>query len=506
MASAKIKSLDALPKLLDERRGHGKIVHCHGVFDLLHVGHIRHFQEARRLGDVLVVTVTPDRYVNKGPHRPAFNESLRAEAVAALGCVDYVAVNNWPTATRTIQLLRPNLYVKGPDYKDVGKDVTGGIVLERKAVEEVGGELVITDDVSFSSSHLLNRYMPAFSEDVADFVSGFSRRYTADDVTSALESVRELKVLVAGEAIIDEYQYCETIGKSGKEPILAARYISSEKFAGGIMAVANNTAAICDEVGMLTFLGEKDSHEAFIREHLSPKVAPMFLRMKDAPTILKRRFLESYPLQKMFEVYVMNSNEDDVAMSRDLCGRLAAELPKYDVVIVTDYGHGMLGGEAVELLAEKARFLAINTQINAANHGYNTVSKYPRADYVCVSEREIRLEARSRHSPLRDVVRDVSEKLACDHVVITRGELGCLCYARNEGFAEVPALNNRVVDRIGAGDLVLSVTAPCVAAGAPMELVGFIANAVGALAVATVGHRHSIDKVVLAKFIQSLMK
>lgn len=506
MANVKIKDLDALPQLLQAHRQSGKIVHCHGVFDLLHVGHIRHFQEARRLGDVLVVTVTPDRYVNKGPHRPAFNEGLRAEAVAALDCVDYVAINNWPMATKTIQLLRPDLYVKGPDYKDAGKDVTGGIVLERKAVEEVGGELVITNDVSFSSSHLLNQYMPAFSQDVVNFASGFSQRHTADDISGTLENARGLKVLVVGEAIIDEYQYCETIGKSGKEPILAARYISSEKFAGGIMAVANNTAAICDEVGMLTFLGEKESHEDFIREHLSPKVTPMFLRMQDAPTILKRRFLEIYPLQKMFEVYVMSCNDDDAAMSRDLCSRLAEELPRYDVVVVTDYGHGMLDGKAIELLAEKSRFLAINTQINAANHGYNTVSKYPRADYVCVSEREIRLEARSRKSPLRDVVLDVSEKLACDHVVITRGEIGCLCYARNEGFSEVPALTNRVVDRIGAGDLVLSVTAPCVAAGAPMEVVGFIANAVGAQAVATVGHRQSVDKVALTKFIQSLMK
>ena len=110
----KVKPINELVELAAMLRAQGrKMVLCHGVFDLLHIGHIRYFEEAKRLGDILVVTVTPDRYVNKGPHRPAFPERLRSEAIAALECVDYVAINAWPMAVETIRLLRPHLYVKG---------------------------------------------------------------------------------------------------------------------------------------------------------------------------------------------------------------------------------------------------------------------------------------------------------------------------------------------------------------------------------------------------------
>src|SRR5215510_1323536 len=110
----KIKKVDELARALEPLRAAGKkIVHCHGVFDLLHIGHIKHLEAARKLGDLLVVTLTPDRFVNKGPHRPAFPERLRAEALASLSCVSFVAVNEWPTAVETIERLRPNFYVKG---------------------------------------------------------------------------------------------------------------------------------------------------------------------------------------------------------------------------------------------------------------------------------------------------------------------------------------------------------------------------------------------------------
>ena len=110
----KIKGIEELAEILASlRASNRKVVHCHGVFDLQHIGHIRHFQQAKKLGDILLVTVTPDKYVNKGPHRPAFTEDWRAEAIAALGCVDYVAINKWPTAVEVIKLLKPDIYAKG---------------------------------------------------------------------------------------------------------------------------------------------------------------------------------------------------------------------------------------------------------------------------------------------------------------------------------------------------------------------------------------------------------
>ena len=252
----KIRGLESLARILEPLRSQGiKVVQCHGVFDLLHVGHIRHFEQAKSRGDILVVTVTPDRYVNKGPGRPVFGEDLRAEAIAALDSVDYVAVNQWPLAVEAIRLLRPVYYVKGSEYKDAEKDRSGGITLEEDAILEVGGQLTFTEDITFSSSNLINRHMSPFSNETTDYLTDLSSRYSAGDVLKYLEGARSMKVLVIGETIIDEYVYCETLGKSGKDPVLAARHVSSEMFAGGIVPVANHVAAFSDHVAMLTVLG-----------------------------------------------------------------------------------------------------------------------------------------------------------------------------------------------------------------------------------------------------------
>ena len=504
---SKTLDLEQVVEALVAARAHGrKVVHCHGVFDLLHIGHIRHLEQAKGMGDVLVVTVTPDRYVNKGPSRPVFTEALRAEAIAALDCVDYVAINRWPIAEETIKLLRPDYYVKGQDYAESQNDRPGGISVEEAAVKGVGGQLVFTDDITFSSSSLINKHLQVHPRNVSDYLERFSNRHSTDDVLRYLEGAESLKVLVVGETIIDEYIYCEAMGKSGKEPVLAVRYMDTEKFAGGIIAVANHVSAFSDQVGLLTFLGGQDSQEPFISEKLEPNVDRMFLYLEDgAPTIVKRRYVEVYPRQNLFEVYVIG-NGDAKPSEASLTAKLEELLPQYDVVIVTDYGHGMLGPEAVEMLCKEAKFLAVNTQMNAGNRGFNTVSKYSRADYICVSENEMRLEARTHLRDLRDVVLEIAEKLSCRRITVTRGQEGCLCYSEDEGFFEVPAFASHVVDRLGAGDTVLSVTALCVAQSAPMEIVGLIANAAGAEAVATVGHRTAIQRVSLLRHIESLLK
>jgi len=154
----KIVELEKLAKTLQDLRSHGKkIVLCHGCFDLMHPGHIKYFQASKEMGDILVVTVTPDTYVDKGPGRPVFNQNLRLESIAALECVDYVAVNKWPTAEETLRLLRPNIYVKGQEFENL-EDKTGKIQKENIVINEIGAELRFTNEIVFSSTELLNNY------------------------------------------------------------------------------------------------------------------------------------------------------------------------------------------------------------------------------------------------------------------------------------------------------------------------------------------------------------
>jgi cytidyltransferase-like protein len=505
-ANDKTLDLDSLADVLKRVREQGRTVaHCHGVFDLLHVGHLRHFRQARERADVLVVTVTPDRFVNKGPGRPVFNEALRCESLAALEYVDYVAINRWPTATEAIGLLRPSYYVKGSEYRKATDDVTGKISEEQAAVEAVGGQILFTEDIVFSSSSLLNAHVAPFTDEMRSFLDDFRRRYTFRDVAEWFERVRRSHVLLTGETIIDEYHYCETIGKSGKEPILAARYTHAEKQAGGVLAIANHLASFCGRVTLVTQLGEVDPQEDFVRQGLHPAVDACFLRVKDSPTIVKRRFVETYPFQKLFEIYVINDEQDAESQSA-LAEVLAARVPAADVVVAADYGHGMLEGESVELLSRRSAFLSLNTQKNAGNHGFNTVSKYPRADFVSISEGELRLDARRKSAPIEGLVDALARRMQCRGLIVTRGRNGCLCHAPEGGSVTVPALTTSVTDRVGAGDAVFAVTSLLAHVGAPLEVIGLAGSAAGAQAVGTVGNRTPLDRVALLKHIQHLLK
>jgi rfaE bifunctional protein nucleotidyltransferase chain/domain len=503
----KIKPIDELALALAKLRAEGKkVVHCHGVFDLLHIGHIKHLDAARRLGDALVVTLTPDRFVNKGPHRPAFPERLRAEALASLTCVDFVGINEWPTAVETIQRLKPSFFVKGIVREGGKRDHTNAIQEEENAVKASGGELVLTDEETFSASTLINQFMDVFTPETKTFLEQFRGKHTPEEIVGYLQAIRKLKVLIVGETIIDEYQFCSVMGKSGKEPVLAALHLRSEQYAGGVLAIANHVSNFCDEVGLLSAVGEINSCEDFIGSRLNKNVKQRFIKIPGAPTILKRRFLEEYISAKLFEVYMMRSEGLDPKTESEFCGALESMLPNYDVVIIADYGHGLMTQRAVKLVCEKAKFLAVNTQTNAGNRGFNTISKYPRADFVSLGEPEVRLDSRDVSGDLEQLALTQAKKIKSKSFLVTRGAKGCVIHDRERGICRVPAFAIRVVDRVGAGDAVLGIASPCAALNVPPQALGFIANVVGAEACTILGHRSFIEPTGLFRHITSLMK
>jgi bifunctional ADP-heptose synthase (sugar kinase/adenylyltransferase) len=348
--------------------------------------------------------------------------------------------------------------------------------------------------------------MSTLPPDVQAYLAEFSRRHPAAQVLDYVQKAKGLKVLLVGEPIIDEYVYCEAIGKSSKEPTMVVKRLSEEKFAGGILAAANHVAGFCDEVACITQLGTDNSHEAFIESKLRPNVKRIFLHRKNSPTIVKRRLVENYFFLKLMEVYEINdaalSPEEDDAV----CQALMEHVPKYDLVIVIDFGHSMLSERARKILRERAKFLAVNAQCNAGNLGHHALSKYPKADYLTATEREVRIEARDRHGDISRLTQEVFDALGCGRLIVTRGKNGCLCCDPRDGLMQVPAVAGKVVDRIGAGDAFLSVSALLSVQGAPLDVVGFAGNAAGALAVATVANREPIDRVAYCKQIESLLK
>lgn len=503
----KVKTLDELSEIIQQLKRKGKrVVHCHGVFDLLHPGHIRYFHAAKREGDVLVVTLTQDRYVGKGPGRPVFNQQLRLESIAALECVDYVALNEWPTAVETIQKIRPDVYVKGKEYEKREDDITGEIYNEEEAVCAVGGRIHFTDEITFSSTELLNTHFHVFPEEAKDFLNRFRSKYSSKEIVQRLKDLSKLRILVIGDTIIDEYHYCEGMGKSPKDSIVTTRFTGEERFAGGVLATANHVADFCKDVRLVTCLGTENNHEEFILGHLKPNIQPEFFYRDDAPTIVKRRFVDRSFLTKMFQVCFLNDIPLPKHIEDEVCECLGENLKDYDLVITSDFGHGFIGQNIVDILSQESRFLAVNTQTNSANTGYNLITKYPRADYICIDEPEIRLAMSSKFGDIKELMNKVSDKINCKNVTVTRGHSGSITYSGNGEFHEIPVLSHDVVDRVGAGDAYLSITSPCVAMGYPMDMVGFIGNAVGALAVLIVCNRSSVEQVTLFKFITTLLK
>ena len=503
--SQKVKNIDELSDIIQNLKRDGKkIVQCHGVFDLLHPGHMMHFQTAKQEGDILVVTVTRDEHVDKGPGRPVFNQRIRTESIAALQCVDYVALNEWPTAVDTIKKLKPDVYVKGSEYAEA--DMTGRIYAEAEAVRSIGGRVHFTDEPVFSSSQLLNEYFHIYPEEADAFLKEFRRNYSAEDIIQRLEELKTMKVLVIGDTIIDEYHYCLALGKSPKDNIIRTKYLSEEVFAGGVLASANHVAGFCENVHLVTCLGTENNREKFILEHLKPNIKPKFFYREDAPTIVKRRFVEPDFLTKMFEICFLNDLPLPESVEQEVCNYLMENIHDYDLVIVSDFGHGFIGQNIINVLCEEANFLAVNTPTKTENMGFNLITKYPKADYVCINEPEIRLTTHNRFGKLEDLIVTISEKLGCSKIVVTRGPEGSLTYSAGEGFFDIPVFSTEVIDRVGAGDAYFSITSPCVAAGYPMNVIGFIGNAVGALAVRIIGNKNSVEPIPLFKFITAILK
>lgn len=504
---SKIKTLDELADIIQTLKKDGNtVVHCHGVFDLLHPGQIRHLESAKHEGDILIVTITQDKYVGKGSGHPYFNQRLRAESIAALQCVDYVAINKWSTAVETIKKLKPDIYAKGSDYSNREGDLTAQIYKEEEAIKSVGGRIHFTDELTFSSTKLLNLYFDVYPEEANAFLRKFRNNYSAEDVIERLRNLRKMTVLVVGDAIIDQYHYCYTFGKLSKDNIITAKYLREETFAGGALAAANHIAGFCQDVHLVTCLGRQDTHEEFILSHLKQNIKPKFFYRDNASTIVKRRFVDPDFLSKMFEICYLDDIELSESLNREVCNYLQANASKYDLVLVADFGHGFIGQELAQILCDRAKFLAVNTQTNSANAGFNLITRYSRADYICIDEPEIRLACHDKFGKLEDLVTRISKELNCNRIAITRGHHGSLTYSAEGGFFEIPVLSEEVVDRVGAGDAYLSITSPCVADGNPMEMVGLIGNAVGALKVRIVCNRESVEPIPLFKFITALLK
>lgn len=505
----KIVNLNDFSNIREELHSQGKkIVLCHGVFDLLHYGHIEHLAEGKKQGDILVVSVTAAKFVNKGPGRPYFSDEQRMYFLANLQCVDYVILSEAVTVHKVVEVVRPDVYVKGEEYAVAENDVTGNIGPEQAIVEKYGGRIHFTHGAVYSSTKLINNFFGGLPENVRAKSFELHKKYGPDiarQVRAMIDGFADKKVLVIGDIIIDEYVFCQVQGLTSKDAAMSTRYEFTEQYAGGALAIARHLAEFVGNVTLLSMMGHDKELENFIIS-IMQGVECRIVADKAFVTPVKRRFLRRHALreeyEKLFSVnYLLNRKELRSVNYDKFYRNLQEMLPQYDMVVICDYGHGLLTTEAIRMIEEKAKFMAVNCQTNSSNYGMNIITKYKRADTFVVDEKELHLAFGQIVEEDRHLIKELGKMLNSSYAWVTQGARGAMC---NDG-TEMPAVTLHVKDTVGSGDAFYSLAALCALNKVPHDIATLVSNVAGAIKSTMVGNTRPVNKVDLLKFINTIL-
>lgn len=483
-----------------------KVGLCHGVFDIIHFGHINHFKKAKKLCDVLIVSITSDRYVNKGFNRPAFSEKIRMQSVAELQVVDKVILSDFSSSLNILKIIKPDFYFKGSEYKNFKNDLTGKIITETQVVKKYGGKTIFTNEPSSSSSYLINKYFNTLNDNQVEYLKKLKNKYNFKNILELTKKIRNLKILVLGETILDEYSFSEVMGKSGKESYLAIKEIKNEMYLGGAAAIAKHLSSFSDNVKLLSMVGQKKENFSFIKKQLG-KINSYFLKKKNSPTIVKKRYLDFVNNNKLIGVYKINDKELDKNQDKILIKKFRQFTKNIDLLIISDYGHGFINKNLIKLIENKKKLSFLNAQVNSANLGYHTVQKYKKINCLIINELELRHEMRDKDTDVITLAKILQIKNKINKIVITRGKLGAIIIDnKTKSVFNCPAFTTNVVDKVGAGDTMLAIICLFMKIGTPDDLTLFLGNVAGSFSVQSMGNSSYIEKDSFLKQVDVMLK
>lgn len=512
MKDKKIVTLEVLKEIVEDNKRNGKkVVQCHGCFDYLHLGHIKHFESAKKQGDLLIVTVTPDIFIEKGPGRPFYNQDLRLEFLAAIEFIDYVALNKWATAVETLKLLKPDVYVKGKEVlnnKEVdeigsGTKKVSNLAAEEEVLKSIGGILYLTDELTLSSSSIINRITSSISDESKQYLEEFRKKYSVEHIFSKLKSLSDIKVLVIGDAILDEYVFCRSLEKSGKEALISYESLNSEIHLGGVFAVANHLAGFTQNATILTCIGS-NTYE-LIEGSLDPSLERCIFVDNNIKTLIKTRYVDNYKLTKVFSLYNSNGFEMCNETEEKILKYLERNISRFDMVLISDFGHGLITTKILDYLCNINKFIAVNSQLNAGNLGYNFITKYKRADFVSINDRELRLPFQEKNSSIDVPIIKLSNHLNVNKINITLGKRGII-YFKEGNLFHSPSFTKEPLDIIGAGDAVFALNALLSYKNVEPEIISFLGNCIGGIATRIMGNKRPVSPTELKKFVSYILK
>jgi rfaE bifunctional protein kinase chain/domain len=455
MFDRKIKTVDELQQILGDRPRPKKVIMCHGTFDIVHPGHIRHLLYAKSHADILVASLTCDAHIQKANFRPYVPEDLRAMNLAAFEFVDYVIIDRDPVPHRNLGILKPDYFAKGYEYMEGG--VHPKTAEELSIVEAYGGEVLFTPgDVVYSSSALIELAPPNLMTEKLMAVMG-GEGLTFDDLRGALDKMVGLRAHVVGDLIVDTYTRCSLIGGGGKTPTLSVRFEQNTDFVGGAGIVAKHLRAAGAEVEFTTILGD-DSLKDFVLDDLRKAGVTVNAIVDPArPTTNKNAIVAGgYRLLKVDKL-------DNRAISDRVLERMVEKVQHVpsDIVVFSDFRHGIFNAKSIPILTKAipaGMFRVADSQVASR---WGNILEFQGFDLITPNENEARFALGDQDAVVQKLADELFRRAQCRTLILKMGARGHLTYrTRPPGdprtILGVDSVAGEVADAVGAGDALLA--------------------------------------------------
>jgi cytidyltransferase-like protein len=432
---------------------------AHGVFDVIHIGHIEHFREAKKHCNKLIVSVTADQFVNKGPNRPAFNIKERVALLKSIIYIDDVIISNHETAIESIKKIKPNIYFKGFDYSKIDIKSKNNLNKEISELKKFGGKFLITNSKLWSSSKILNENYNFIKEDTKIFLKTINKNEALKKLTNSLfeKKKRNYNVLLTGEPILDYYTRVAVQGKSQKSTVISASKIKTDKYGGGSILVANLLSEFMDVLGYL--INGNDKTKKLFKNYLTNSNKINLITTNDESIqkfLIKQRFIDKYSNARLFQ---LNQNQKFFNLDKNnlkFQKTFLKIIKKFKNVIIFDFGYGYFDDNFSNSLKRKNNKFYINCQTNSSNYGYNLFSKYKKAEILCVDEVEFRLTVKNKHEDLYNLIAQNKKFLRSYKIfVVTSGSGGCYIFHKKK-IEYIPTVFETTLDTTGCGDIFFS--------------------------------------------------
>ena len=479
------------------------LVMCHGVFDVIHSGHIKYFEQAKNLGNILLVSVTTDKYVNKGPLRPINKTKERIQVLENLKLIDFVVESDSSTAEKNIHYFKPDIYCKGPDYR-YKKNSDANLEKEISLLKKNNGKFISVKHKKKSSNKIIKlKDLDIISKDslYLKHISYLRSKFKSHIVNNSLIKLSNNTSLILGELIIDIYNFLDVVGKSGKEPMLVYKRNRKEKFLGGSALIANICSTFSKTTNYLFCVGEKKNEINFIKKSLNKNLIYNFFKKKGSNTFTKMRYLDSYKNIKILGIYDVDKKKLDKITEKKYLKKLQLLLRKVFTVILIDYGHGEVTDNIKKSLLKFKHKLFVNTQMNANNLGSFSLNKYNNINTLCINENEFRFGMKDYESSLPLLARKIIIKNNFKNLVITKGKFGSYLFKKDKYFY-CPAFVKNPDDTIGSGDTFFSIVSLCLSSKIDPELSLFFASLAASYTVSNLGNKNYINSEILKKNLE----